>query len=70
VFTTAVVSVLLTDLASGRLASSVLGGVAARATSVAEQASVLVRKPRPRRGGPAAEIDGDATGATRAEERV
>lgn len=44
VFTTAVISVLLTDLASGRLASSVIGGVAARATSVAEQAVGLVRR--------------------------
>jgi hypothetical protein len=70
VFTTAVVSVLLTDFASGRLASSVLGGVAERATSVAEHAAVLVRKPRAQRGGPAADIAVDAKGVSAAEERA
>lgn len=70
VFTTAVVSVLLTDFASGRVASSVLGGVAARATSVAQHAAVLVRRPRARRDGPADDITVDATGVTATEERA
>jgi hypothetical protein len=45
VFTTAVISVLVTDLASGRLASSVLGAVAARMAE-GRHAGAPVRAPR------------------------
>jgi hypothetical protein len=70
VFTTAVISVLLTDLASGRFASSVLAGVAARAGPATEWAAAGVRGLYRRDPPDGAMTPGEAAAASPAEERI
>jgi hypothetical protein len=62
VFTTAIVSVLLTDLASGRLASSVLGSAAENGAPSADSRTASTERPEPSAGSGAAVVESSEAG--------